>query len=513
MPSSRIERAAPFLLGAGTFVLCVVMFSHWPTEWDSVQLTLGVDRFDIREGSPHPPGYWLYVAAGRVVRALTPLDAHRSLQLLSALAASATVVLVYLVGRQARNRWLGVTAAAVVATSPFLLFYGATAASYSFDALLSVSLLLLALRASPGSRHAVYAAGLLGLGSGLRPSAVIALAPIVLWVFFKSVRSVGQFAAAVGAGVVGLALWMVPMFLEQPGGAGTYIRFSRAFYANGFRVNSFTRYNAAHAAAYTVAAVLPVVPIGVLGLAAWRRRRGAEPAVLLAVSAVFAFGFLALGYFGKAGYVLSYLPAVVLLALLPLASSGRVLRVAAGVLVAVVCVAQLQRFVSAEGVMPKRFNNDGTAWFTETRYGAPYPLTHESIRLTDKDTDALASIEQSFSPYRDVLVFTGGNGGHRFRHACYSMPQFRIHYLREGMDFYRCEDGRMLTEADTVIEVPPGGRAVYVFDSEPAEVAGQPIARETLASGRTVWVTSGEVVLYGPVVREAPVPPFRKHLP
>lgn len=514
MPESRLDRAAPVALGLATFAACVVMFAAWPTEWDSVQLTLGVDRFDIREGSPHPPGYWLYVMAGRVVRALTPLDAQGSLQVLSALAAAATVVVVYFVGREARNRWLGVAAAALVATSPFLLFYGATVASYCFDALLSVALLLLALRARPGSRHAVYAAGLLGVGSGLRPSAVIALAPIVLWVVVKSVRSARQLVWAAGAGVVGLAAWMVPMFVEQPGGASTYVTFSRAFYRNGFSTNAFTRYNALHAAAYTVAAVAVLVPVGLLGLAAWRRRRGAEPAVLLAVSAVFAFAFLALGYFGKAGYVLSYLPALVLLALLPLASAGRGLRAAGSVLVTVLCVVQVQRFVSAEGLMPKRFIDDERAWFTEGRYGAPYPLTHQWIMHIDRDTDALARVASAFSPGRDVLVFAAGNGGHRFRHACFTMPEFRVHFLREGMDFYRCERGRMLTEADGVVEVPPGGRAVYVFDFEPAEAPAQGVARsEAAGRDRPVWVAGGGVALYGPVVREAPVPPFKKHLP
>jgi hypothetical protein len=38
-----------------------------------------VDRFDVRLETPHAPGYWLYVAAGRVLRALGPLDATGSL--------------------------------------------------------------------------------------------------------------------------------------------------------------------------------------------------------------------------------------------------------------------------------------------------------------------------------------------------------------------------------------------------------------------------------------------------
>jgi len=54
-----------------------------PTEWDSVQLTLGFDRFDVRQDSPHAPGYWAYIAADRLIRALTPLDGTASLALAS----------------------------------------------------------------------------------------------------------------------------------------------------------------------------------------------------------------------------------------------------------------------------------------------------------------------------------------------------------------------------------------------------------------------------------------------
>jgi hypothetical protein len=71
--------AGPWLLGAAALVTRLLTAAHRPTEWDSVQLTLGVDGFDVRLETSHVPGYWLYVAADRVLRALGPLDATGSL--------------------------------------------------------------------------------------------------------------------------------------------------------------------------------------------------------------------------------------------------------------------------------------------------------------------------------------------------------------------------------------------------------------------------------------------------
>ena len=53
----------PWLLGAVALAARLATAAGQPTEWDSVQLVLGVDGFDVRVETPHAPGYWLYVAA------------------------------------------------------------------------------------------------------------------------------------------------------------------------------------------------------------------------------------------------------------------------------------------------------------------------------------------------------------------------------------------------------------------------------------------------------------------
>ncbi|HEX9969921.1 MAG TPA: DUF2723 domain-containing protein, partial [Acidimicrobiales bacterium] len=280
----RLDRRAPWLLAAVTFVTCVAFMPDYPTEWDSIQLTFGVDRFDITHGSPHPPGYWLYVFLGRVVRWLTPFDAATSLSLLAAAAAAGTVALTYVVGRRFGGPWLGVAGAACMFASPYLLFYGATVNTYSFDALVVLALVLVASKARPGSWHGWGAAGLLGLGGGLRQTTLLILGPLVLCAVIASVRSVRQAAAVVGAGAMGLAVWMVPMLIEQPGGWSRYRAFSDEYLEPALLRTSILYgapktgivNNLGQATGYTLGTILVLLPVVALGLAlfAVARRRG-----------------------------------------------------------------------------------------------------------------------------------------------------------------------------------------------------------------------------------------------
>src|SRR5688572_6555207 len=76
------------------------------------------------------------------------------LRLFSAVAGVATVPVVYAVGRTLASRHIGLVAASLVATSPYLVFYSQEARSYALFALLSMAGVLCCVRAiqNPGAR-------------------------------------------------------------------------------------------------------------------------------------------------------------------------------------------------------------------------------------------------------------------------------------------------------------------------------------------------------------------------
>ena len=59
-----------WLLMLGTFALYFFTRSLWLDEWDSVQFADGIREFNLWDHKPHPPGYPVYIFAGKLLAAL-----------------------------------------------------------------------------------------------------------------------------------------------------------------------------------------------------------------------------------------------------------------------------------------------------------------------------------------------------------------------------------------------------------------------------------------------------------
>ncbi len=55
------------LLFLGLAAIFAFTRSHWLDDWDSVNFAFGLDDFDVTKHWPHPPGYSVYIAAGKLV--------------------------------------------------------------------------------------------------------------------------------------------------------------------------------------------------------------------------------------------------------------------------------------------------------------------------------------------------------------------------------------------------------------------------------------------------------------
>ena len=151
-----VDLLAPWVVGMATLAARLATAATGPTDWDSAQYAAAVARFDVNHGRPQPPGYWLYVEAGRFVHVIG-LSTVDSLVLVSAMASALAAGLVVVAGRDLGGRWVGLAAGVVIATSPFAWFSGSVIATYSFDLAVAPLLMILAWRARPGSWHGAAA--------------------------------------------------------------------------------------------------------------------------------------------------------------------------------------------------------------------------------------------------------------------------------------------------------------------------------------------------------------------
>ncbi len=512
--SLRIIRHVPsrvlWVVGLSLFAFVVHLLTaaRQPTAWDSVHYVRGITDFDVVQYSPHAPGYYLYVVAGRIVHLLTPLSAYWSMLVVNSLAGALTSGVAYLFARRATSHRGGVVSAIVVMTMPLLWYYSSIVASNPFDALALILLAYLAYVARPRSHAGLWACVVLAIVGGFRPSSFIIFFPITLFVVIRSVRSVRALLVCGAAGAAVVALWMVPMVLEQPGGLGAIRAESNQLYEDSMNATSTLRgaqgakENSLHALGVTFASALPLLPLIVFGLLPFRRiERDRSPYLPLLIAALPGFLEATFLHIGVPGYALTYLPAIAVGAIVGAFSfhTRRALFIVACILSIGAIGYQTQRFLVAPGILPNRVGAATGIW--DDKHGAPYPQTWQYIKAMDRKTSSLRELRGHVDPDRDVLVFVVFNGGELYRYAGYQLPEFTIHYLDHGSDVDQARHHRHTRHVDDVVEIPEGGSAVLVVNNVPAELqasidAGRAHA-VTLPSGRIVYAVDPNQQIVG----------------
>jgi hypothetical protein len=506
---------APVAVGAGALVLRLLTAASGPTDWDSAQYVLATGRYDVAHGLPQPPGYWLYVESGRALSSLSGLGTVHALVLLAALASGLAAGLTVVAGRDLGGPWVGLAAGVVVASSPFAWFSGSIVATYSFDLLACPLLMLLAWRARPGSWHGVAAVATVGLLSGFRQSIVQSFALLALVSVVASTRTWRMIAATLGAAVASVGVWLVPMVAMQPGGFGAWVHATRIEATGAAQSTSVLDHapggttNLGTFAGYTTVALAPLALLAILGcvvlavrsVVAARGTGSSEPSAarasdavdrrpwyqsragILGAALVPPMLIVALVQFAKGGYLLAYLPAAVILLLLPLGAltgtlpaGGRLVRgprrggsslpwlAVASLGVIVVVVLGAQRFLGGDGVLPQSWvRSAGSLWLVQPRYQAPYTDTRATIRSTDEIDAALSGLAPSVHSARDVIVFdTVDGGGSIYRNAGWALPTDRVALIAPGAVQYNELHGALYYASGSVVSVGPGGSVILV---------------------------------------------------
>jgi len=238
--------ASPSALGIGRWELGVVagafFVAHLPwlapslEDIDSINFALGLRDFNPAEHQPHPPGYPVYIAIGRVmlaaIRAARPelpqvAAEALALSLLSALAGAFAVVLGGLLFRALASR-TSLDAAAARRTARWATVLLAVCPLFWLTAVRPMSdmpglaaafgaqALMLSGRLAP-------AAFMAGLALGIRTQTFWCTAPLLAWVLFEGRRSGWRDPArATAMAVAGVLVWGIPL-LVATGGLAAYL--------------------------------------------------------------------------------------------------------------------------------------------------------------------------------------------------------------------------------------------------------------------------------------------------
>jgi len=198
-------------LAVGATRLAALPGSLW--HQDEVEFASSVLSFDIAWNRPHPPWFPLWIVLGKAVHGLSGLPAGRSLQILSVLFSTATLIpLVFLWGIWLR-RELAVAAALLFLSLPGVWMLSGRAFTDTPALTLLVGALACWLDPGAGPRRTALGSLLAGLTILVRPHhAVLLVGPlIVAWTRGADRRALLAPAAVLGAaGAAGLVVWGGP---------------------------------------------------------------------------------------------------------------------------------------------------------------------------------------------------------------------------------------------------------------------------------------------------------------
>ena len=206
----------PILAAVLVFMLKLQHRSHLLSWWDSAQFALAIERYNILEHRPHPPGYPLYILTGKILTCLTH-NPNLSFVLIGLLLSTiAAVLILKLVREMSGSSSVAWLAAGLYAFAPLTIYQELKALTYTSGAFFSILVAFLAWRIISGKeKNAWKIAIALGLMGMVRPYESILLVPLAIWAVYR--LGYKKLLMASGIYLILQAAWLIPVALLSGG--------------------------------------------------------------------------------------------------------------------------------------------------------------------------------------------------------------------------------------------------------------------------------------------------------
>ena len=198
------------LIGIVSRILAIPA-SFW--EWDEIGFARALHHYDIGAHSPHPPGFPVFIAMGRIAWSLWQNDQAALISVNLLFSATLGVVL-YLLYREILNdRPIALAGALLGLFTPAIWIYGGFGRSDNPALVTGLLVIWLALCGRRSSRALWAGALLLGLGSGIRVTMVPFAGPVLGLVLLRYLvrREWRAPLKALIAATAGWLSWYVPL--------------------------------------------------------------------------------------------------------------------------------------------------------------------------------------------------------------------------------------------------------------------------------------------------------------
>lgn len=191
--------------------------------WDAVQFSLALEKFNLQQHQPHPPGYILYIGLGKIINFF--IDNPNNIYIIISILASFVIaILFYKFCKLLFNdKKFAIIATLVLIFIPYFWYYGEVASSYIFDGLFSIlfAYLTLLIIKKQHTKYLFVFSLFLGISGGFRQSLIILFLPLWFFTIFILTKnkkiSVKQIFLNIAIFCFLVLVWFIPLILLSSG--------------------------------------------------------------------------------------------------------------------------------------------------------------------------------------------------------------------------------------------------------------------------------------------------------
>lgn len=214
-----------------TLISRLPLIEKFQSHWDGPDYSIAVVRYSLAEHTPTPPGYPLYIAAGKFFHLFVD-DPHTSIVLVSVLASVVGALAFYTFGKKIYNRNVGVMAYTIFLTGSPFYYFSLTPYGYLLTMSFVVLLAMIVYEIFVLKKQNAVLYGLtLGICFGIRPQEILLIGPLALLGFVFLNKKNKIYSALIFSAVT--ILWLAPL-IKDSGGINNYIALNLPSSIEGF---------------------------------------------------------------------------------------------------------------------------------------------------------------------------------------------------------------------------------------------------------------------------------------
>ncbi len=446
------KKRGHFIYILSIFVIVIItrvpFMTKYLFEWDSVQLALGMNDFNIIKHQPHPPGYFLYIYISKFINLIIH-NQNYSMIILNIIFTILSCFIIYKFSfKLLKKRTLSFLSSLIVITNPYVWFHGEFANVYMIDFLFALIFFYVSYEIIFEKKDKMLLFSLLfGIGTGFRQSLILFFGLMYVFVFFIYLKNSKKYSKKILINllILGLSilLWLLPTIILSGGFEVFFNNTKNQYNATTGITSIFNPKNALKMLAQTFNTLKLLIYsssimffLVMINLLTKKFKFTKNIKMLLWIWFLPSFLFCSFIHLGKIGYIMTLLPLIIILFIC------YVYRIKNAenkyFLIFIVLIFQSICFFTDFSVLRKYPSLD--IFLVNIQ---PYEVSKIALEKNDRRIDAIITMIKKFDPDETIVVTEAGSPYTEYRKNFIRNIRFLNYYLPNYYNIYLYNEGSL----------------------------------------------------------------------